>query len=63
MHTYLKDLNTGIFKPEEYFTDAYVKEVYESEHVRNANNRFHIILDAKYEQAYLQKVVETQCQH
>ena len=31
-----KDLNTGKIKPEESFTDAYVEEVYESEHIRNA---------------------------
>ena len=41
----------------------YVKEVYESEHLRSATKRLHVILYAKYEKAYLHKVMETQCQH
>ena len=43
-----KDLNTGKIKPEESFTNADVKEVYYSEHVRTAAKRLHVILDAKY---------------
>ena len=32
--TYIfKDLNTGKITPEELFTNAYAKEVYESQHV------------------------------
>ena len=35
--TYIfKDSNTGKFTPEQFFTDAYVKEVYESDDVRTA---------------------------
>ena len=58
-----KDLNTGKIKPEESFTDDYVKEVYNSEHIRNATKILHVIIYAKYEKAYLNKVMETQCQH
>ena len=35
--------------PEELFTSSYVKEVYESEHVRTATKLLHVILDTKYE--------------
>ena len=31
-----KDFNTGKITPDESFTNAYVEEVYESEHVRTA---------------------------
>ena len=35
--TYIfKYLNTEKIAPEEYFTNAYVEEVYESDHVRTA---------------------------
>ena len=58
-----KDLNTGEITPEELFTNAYVKEVYESEHVHTATKRLSVIIDAKYEKADLNKVMENQCQH
>ena len=58
-----KYLNTRKIKTEESFTDDYFKEVYKSEHVRNANKQLHIILDVKYEKETLHKVMETQCQH
>ena len=45
------------------FTDAYVEEIYESEHVRTSTELLRVILDAKYERAYLHKVMEAQCQH
>ena len=62
--TYIfKDLNTGKSTPKESFTNAYVKEVYESEHLRSATKRLRVILDAKYEKVDLHKVMETQCQH
>ena len=54
-----KDLNTRKIKPEESFNDAYVKELYESEHVRNDTKRLCIILDVKHEKADLQKVMKT----
>ena len=48
--TYIfKYLNTGKIKPEEYFTNTYVKEVYESYHVRTATKLLRVILYAKYE--------------
>ena len=62
--TYIsKDLNTGKVTPEEYFTNDYVEEVYESEHVGTATKRLRLILDAKYEKADLHKVMENQCQY
>ena len=48
---------------EELFTDANIKEVYESKHIRTATKRLRVILDAKYEQSDLHKVLETQFQH
>ena len=59
----LKTLNIGEIKPEELFTDAYVEEVYESEHLRTSNKVLRVILDAKYEKADLHKVMETQRQN
>ena len=61
------DLSTYIFQylstekttPEESFTDAYVKEVYDSEHVFTATKRLRVILDAKYEKENLHKVMVT----
>ena len=48
--TYIfKYLNTGKITPEESFTNAYVKELYESYHVRTTTKRLRIIVDAKYE--------------
>ena len=62
--TYIfKGLNTREITPEEYFTNAYVEEVYELEHVRTATKRLHVILYAKYEKADLYKVMENQCKH
>ena len=43
-----KYLNTGKITPEESFTNAYSKEVYESEHVITATKLLRVILDAKY---------------
>ena len=45
------------------FTNAYFKEVYESEHVRTATKLLRVILYAKYEKSDLHKVMENQCQH
>ena len=42
-----KDLNTGKIKLEEYFTEDYVEEVYEIEHIHTATKRLHLLLDAK----------------
>ena len=55
--------HTHTQKPEESFTNDYVKELYESEHVRTATKLLHVILDAKYEKEDLHKVTETHCQH
>ena len=62
--TYIfKDLNTGEIKPGYFFTNAYVEEVYESEHEPTATERLNVILDAKYEKENLHKVMENQYQH
>ena len=45
------------------FTNAYSKEVYESEHVCNSTKRLRVIYDAKHEKSDLHKVMENQCQH
>ena len=58
-----KDLNTGEITPEESFTNDYVKEVYESEHVHTATKQLCVILYAKYEKSDLHKVIDNQCQH
>ena len=56
--TYIfKYLNTGKIKPEELFTNDYVEEVYESDHVLTSTKRLRVILDAKYEREYLHKVM------
>ena len=55
--------NTEKITTEESFTNAYIEEVYESENVRTAAKLKHVILYAKYEKAYLYKVMETQCQY
>ena len=47
-----KYLSSGEIKPEKYFTNAYIKEVYESEHVHTATKILHVILDAKYKKGY-----------
>ena len=58
-----KYLNTEKIKPEYCFTGAYVEEVYESEHVRTANKILRLILDVKYRNSDLHKVMGAQCQH
>ena len=48
-----KYLNTGKIKPEELFNNAYVEEVYKSEHVCTATKQLHAILDDNYKKSYL----------
>ena len=57
-----KNSNIGRIEPEESFNNAYVRELYESEHVRTATKRLRVIFDSKYANAYLHNVMETQCQ-
>ena len=45
------------------FTNAYVKEVYESEHVRTATKQSRVILYPEYKKLDLHKVMENKCQH
>ena len=42
-----KYLNIGIIAPEQLFTNAYVEEVYESDHVSTAAKQLRVILDSK----------------
>ena len=52
--TYIfKDLNTGKITPEESLTNAYIEELYDSDHVLTNTKKIRVILDAKYEKAYL----------
>ena len=62
--TYIfKDLNTGKITTEEQFTNSYVEEVYESDHVSTTTKLLHVILDAKYEKTDLHNIMENQCQY
>ena len=54
-----KQLNKVKITPEESFTNAYVEEVYESEHVRTDTKILRVLLDSKYKKADLHKVLET----
>ena len=45
------------------FTNAYADVFYELEHVRSATKRLRVILDAKYIDENLNKVLGTQCQY
>ena len=56
-------LTTETVKPEESFINAYVIECFESESSISATRKMRRILDAKYENAYLNKVMTEQCQH
>ena len=62
--TYIfKSLNTGKITHEDFFTNAYFKEVYDSEHVLTATKLLRVILDAKYKKSDLHEFMENQCQH
>ena len=54
----IKDLNTVLFTPEEYFTNYYVEEVYESEQVHTYTEHLRTALYAKYKNAYLNKAIK-----
>ena len=43
--------------------NAYIEEVYESEHIHTATKRLRVILDEEYEKADLHRAMETQFQH
>ena len=58
-----KDLNTGEITPEESFINDYAEKINESEQVCTSTKRLCVILDTKYEKAYLNKVTENQCKH
>ena len=58
-----KILNTRKITPRKYFTNAYSKEVYKSEHVCTSTQRLRVILYAEYKKADLYMVMENQCQH
>ena len=59
----LTDLGTRNITPEESLINAQTYEVCESEQVRTSTKQLRVILDTKYEKAYLNKVMKTQCQH
>ena len=58
-----KNLKTGEITLEKLFANYYTGEVYESENVHTDTKQLRVILDAKYENAYLHKVMETKCQY
>ena len=58
-----KYLNTGKVTPEGSCMNKNSEEIHESEQVHNSTKQLCVILDAKYENAYLNKVMENQCQH
>ena len=58
-----KGLNKEKITPVESFNYDYVKELYEFEHVQTDTKRLRVILYAKYEEANLPKVMETQCHY
>ena len=53
----LVDFEKGKITPEESFMNAYADEVYESEQFHTSTRQLRVILDAKYEKAYLNKVM------
>ena len=55
--------NTGNITPEESFTDAYSQEVHEPEQVCTSTEQIRLMLDAKYEYLYLNKVMRNQYQY
>ena len=59
----LKKLNTGEITPEESFVNAYVKEVYESAHIRTTTKQLRVTLDSKDEKSDLHEGMENRCQH
>ena len=56
-------LTPKTFKPKESFINAYVNECFESESVISATRRMRRILDAKYKEADLNKVMTEKFQH
>ena len=42
------DLETGIITPEDFFMNAYTKEVHELEQVRTSTKQLYVILYSKY---------------
>ena len=57
-----KDLNTGEIAPKEFFMNAEVEEVYDSEQFRTSTKVLSIILYDKYEKEYLNKIIKNKCQ-
>ena len=58
-----KLLTDNKVKPEEYFINTYIDECLEYQVTINSTRRICRILDAKYEKADLNKVMDKKCQH
>ena len=56
----IKDLNTGNITPEGLFTNDYKEETHKSEQLRTSAKWWHVISNAKYEKAYLNKATKNQ---
>ena len=58
-----KDSEAEKIAPEELFMSVYADEVYESEQFLTSTRRLRLILDAKYEKEYLNKVTKKKYKH
>ena len=58
-----KPLTENIVKPEKSFINAYINECLESEGATSSNRRMHRIMDARYKNYELNKVMYEKCQH
>ena len=52
------NLSTGKIKPEKLFMNDDAEDFFELEKFRTATKRLHVILDARYERAKVNKVME-----
>ena len=57
------NLTAKTVKPEEYFINAYVNECFKSKSEISATRRMHRILDDRYKNVDLNKVITKQCQY
>ena len=62
-HPCLIWVRINVKQKRENYTNTYIEELYELEHVHTATKRLCVILDAKYEKSDLHKVMKTQFEH
>ena len=56
-------MNYSSITPEEYFTNTYIEEVYESEQVLTSTELLQTILYAKYKNSDLNIAMKNKCHH